>query len=51
VSEAVLLIGIIRFSCYTYYNQETAFNMIGGLRMEGGGIVAEVALVEGCKLV
>ena len=50
MGEAVLLISIIPFSCYSY-NQEPAFNTIGRLGKEGDGIVTEVALVEGCKLV
>jgi len=50
VGEAVLLIGIIRFSCYSYHH-EPAFNVIGVLGKEGVSIVTEVALEDGCKLV
>jgi hypothetical protein len=50
VGEGVLLIGVIRLSCYTY-NQKPAFNIIGGFGKKGFGIVTEVALEDWCQLV
>jgi hypothetical protein len=50
VGEGVLLIGVIRLSCYTY-NQKPAFNIMGGFGEKGFGIVTEVALEDWCQLV
>ena len=50
VGEGVLLIGVIRLSCYTY-NQKPAFNIMGGFGKEGFGIITEVALEDCCQSV
>ena len=50
MGEDVLVIGVIRFSCYTY-NHEPAFNIMGGFGKEGFSIITEVALEDGCQSV
>ena len=51
MGEDVLVIGVIRFSCYTY-NHEPAFNiMVGGFGKVGFSIITELALEDGCQSV
>ena len=49
MGEDVLVIGVIRFSCYTY-NHEPAFNiMVGGFGKVGFSIITELAFEDGCQ--